>query len=122
MDERKVEQVVTDGGLACQVQGKSYRLKVHDLSAKGCMRTAPDAKLADGEHLVLDFLDGIAGPGRIAWQCENCLGVEFEEVLQPVVVRRLGHKIPNERADRFVSRDRFGRPLERLPICPDEFA
>ncbi|MXP41404.1 PilZ domain-containing protein [Altererythrobacter soli] len=121
MDERRVERVVTDVEVICQVRETSYQLQVYDLSTKGCMLAASsDTTLADGESLVLNFLDGITVPGRIAWRRGNCFGLQFDTELQDVVVRHLGYKIPGENADLFVSRDRFGRPLEPLPLRPSE--
>jgi hypothetical protein len=117
MDERKVERVVTDVEVVCQVRETSYQLQVYDLSTRGCMLVAStDTTLADGESLVLNFLDGITVPGRVAWRRGNCFGLQFDTELQDVVVLHLGYKIPSEHSDIFVSRDRFGRPLEPLSL------
>jgi hypothetical protein len=117
MDERKVERVVTDVEVVCQVRETSYQLQVYDLSTRGCMLVAStDTMLATGESLVLNFLDGITVPGRVAWRRGNCFGLQFDTELQDVVVLHLGYKIPSEHSDIFVSRDRFGRPLEPLPL------
>lgn len=120
MDERKVERTVTDVEVVCQVREKAFQLQVYDLSTKGCMLAAfSDTPLADGESLVLNFLDGITVPGRIAWRRGNCFGLQFDSELQEVVVRHLGFKIPSEHTDVF-ARDRFGRPLDPLPLRPSE--
>jgi hypothetical protein len=117
MDERKVERVVTDVEVVCQVRETSYQLQVYDLSTRGCMLAAStDTTLVDGESFVLNFLDGITVPGRVAWRRGNCFGLQFDAELQDVVVRHLGYKVPAEHSDQFVSRDRFGRPLEPLPL------
>jgi hypothetical protein len=121
MDERRVERVVTDVEVVCQVRETSYQLQVYDLSTRGCMLAgSTDTTLADGESLVLNFLHGTTVPGHVAWRRGNCFGLQFDTELQDVVVRHLGYKIPGEHSDLFVSRDRFGRLLKPLPLRPSE--
>lgn len=122
MDERQALEWVSDAEVSCRLDGILQQLPLRDLTAQGCMIELSKGLLPKGRKLVVSLLRNVAIPTRVAWQRGCFVGLRFITPLQTELVQQLALTIRQTAADRFIPRDRFGRPLAGAPVFPNVVA
>lgn len=93
MDERRTQRVVSDAEVTCRFDGMAHRLSLYDLSAHGCMMTAPIGLPVTGCCIVVEFADDMAASAEVVWQRGNSIGVVFAAPLPHRLVEDFAFKI-----------------------------
>ena len=111
MDKRSAIRARAEGQVQASVRGRNCLVRLHNLSAGGCLIEMTETDPVAGDEIVISLIDGLQVCGRVAWKSADLAGVEFADRIHPALVEHLKALPTFSCSDNWIPRDRFGRAL-----------
>ena len=111
VDKRSTIRARAEGQVQASVRGRNCLVRLHNLSAGGCLIEMTETDPVAGDEIVISLIDGLQVCGRVAWKSADLVGVEFADRIHPALVEHLKALPTFSRSDNWIPRDRFGRAL-----------
>ena len=98
VEQRAAVRFPTDLWADCRMAGRSWEVRLCNISTTGCMLVCPEDGLPDGWMLRLRVRTLPAIDAEIVWQHRGHAGLNFLVVLRPGALEHLGFRLPEPRA------------------------
>ena len=109
MNKRSADRALVEGFVHARTRGGERRVRLHNLSAGGCLIEFGEAELEEGEQVHISLIDGLHFAGRVVWKTGDRAGVEFVDPTHPALIEHLKVKPARSKYESWRPRDRFGR-------------
>ena len=97
VEQRAAFRFPTDLRADCRMAGRSWEVRLCNISTTGCMMVCPEEGLPDGWMLRLRVRTLPAIDAEIVWQHRGHAGLHFLVALQPTALEHLGFRLPEPR-------------------------
>ncbi|MEW4448274.1 PilZ domain-containing protein [Qipengyuania sp. JC766] len=108
---RSYNRFITDVEIEVTVDGQPDMATLYNLSCGGCMLEIRNQAAVPGTDIEVALRNVGRMPGRIVWQVDRNIGVQFDNPLHQKAVELVGFSSQGEDFDRNDPRDKFGLPL-----------